>query len=76
MKRFVIVMLLGLCFVQYLIQPHAYAAQMFSDRQTQGQADMRRTLDGESRMVLDAIRGFYGRQNSSSAVQLPRPLQR
>ena len=22
MKRFVIVMLLGLCFVQYLIQPH------------------------------------------------------
>ena len=51
MKRFVIVMLLGLCFVQYLIQPHAYAAQMFSDRQTQGQADMRRTLDGESRMV-------------------------
>lgn len=55
MKRFVIVMLLGLCFVQYLIQPHAYAAQMFSDRQTQGQADMRRTLDGESRMVLDAI---------------------
>ena len=81
MKRFVIVMLLGLCFVQYLIQPHAYAAQMFSDRQTQGQADMRRTLDGESRMVLDAIsdgvfRGFYGRQNSSSAVQLPRPLRR
>lgn len=55
MKRFVIVMLLGLCFVQYLIQPHAYAAQMFSDRQTQGQADMQRTLDGESRMVLDAI---------------------
>lgn len=55
MKRFVIVMLLGLCFVQYLIQPHAYAAQMFSDRQTQGQADMRRTLDGESRMVLDVI---------------------
>lgn len=55
MKRFVIVMLLGLCCVQYLIQPHAYAAQMFSDRQTQGQADMRRTLDGESQMVLDAI---------------------
>lgn len=42
MKRFVIVMLLGLCFVQYLIQPHAYAAQMFSD----GRHRDRRICDG------------------------------
>ena len=35
MKRFVIVMLLGLCCVQCLLQRHAYGAQIFSDRQTQ-----------------------------------------
>lgn len=53
MKRLGIAVLVCLCLC--VVQRPAYAADMFSDQQIQGQASMRRSLNGESQALLDGL---------------------
>lgn len=53
MKRMILVVLICICVCA--AQSPVYAADVFSEQQTQGQTAMRRALDGESQALLDGL---------------------